>query len=271
MLKDMLSKELIKLDLQSRTKDGVIDELISVLFESNKITDRDGFKKDILKRESESSTGLEEGIAIPHAKSDFVLSPCIAFGRIKEGIDFKSLDGEPSTLFFMIACPTSLNDLHVETLSKLSILLLKDSIREEILRSTIPDEVLAILISNELLVDFSYNSNPNAPYDLVGVVGCPNGIAHTYMCANSLEVKARQLGINLKLELNCPKEVKNKLTDEEIKQAKAVIIASDIRVETDRFDGKHLEIAKLKGGIQRTEELLKNAINQKSPIFKIKN
>lgn len=267
MLKDMLSKELIKLNLKGSTKEEVIDELINLLFDNKKLNDISEFKKAILLRESQSSTGLEEGIAIPHAKSDSVLSPCIAFGRIKEGINFDSLDGNPSTLFFMIACPSKMNNLHIDTLSKLSVLLLKDSIRNEILKSTSEEEIMAILFSNESTVDFAPILKPNSNYDIVAVVGCPQGIAHTYMCANSFELRAKQLGINLKIELVCPDETRNKLTDVDIKNAKAVIVSADIPIDLGRFKGKHVDISTLKDGITRTEELLKNGINQCSPIY----
>lgn len=267
MLKDMLSKELIKLNLEASTKEEVIDELINLLFTNKKINDITEFKKAILLRESQSSTGLEEGIAIPHAKSNSVLSPCIVFGRVKSGINFDALDGNPSTLFFMIACPSQMNTLHIDTLSKLSALLIKDSIRAEILRSTSEEEILAILFSNESTVDFAPILKDNSNYDIVAVVGCPQGIAHTYMCANSFEVKAKHLGINLKIELVCPDETRNKLTDTDIKNAKSVIISANIPIDLARFKGKHLEILTLKEGTTRTEELLKNGMNQCFPIY----
>lgn len=262
----MLKKECINLNLKSKTKYEVIDELIDMLFSAKAINSKEDFKKAILNRENQSSTGLEEGIAIPHGKSSSVITPTIAFGRSTSGIDYGSLDGEPSKLFFMIAAPESANDSHIETLSKLSTLLLDDNIREDLLNATSKDEVLDILSISEKTTSTSTNNS----FDVIAVTACPTGIAHTYMAAEALIKKANELGVSIKVETNGSTGVKNLLTNEDIKSAKGVIVAADKSVEVSRFNGKHVEFVGVKEGIKNPETLIKNALNQTSPIFKNK-
>lgn len=266
MLKNMLSKECINLNLKSTTKNEVIDELIELLFSAGKLNDKILFKKAILEREAQSSTGLEEGIAIPHGKTSAVKIPSIAFGISRNGIDYDSLDGEPSTLFFMIAAPENATDSHIETLSQLTTILLDDDIREKLLKADAPEEIFNILNitpTNKI----ESNQNLNEKFDVLAVTACPTGIAHTYMAADSLIKKAKELGISLKVETNGSTGVKNLLTDEEIKNAKGIIVAADKNVEINRFNGKHVDFVPVKDGIKRPEELLKRAFNQNSNIF----
>ncbi|WP_426710797.1 PTS fructose transporter subunit IIABC [Cetobacterium sp. SF1] len=266
MLKNMLSKECINLNLKSTTKNEVIDELIELLFSAGKLNDKILFKKAILEREAQSSTGLEEGIAIPHGKTSAVKIPSIAFGISRNGIDYDSLDGEPSTLFFMIAAPENATDSHIETLSQLTTILLDDDIREKLLKAEAPEEIFNILNitpTNKI----ESNQNLNEKFDVLAVTACPTGIAHTYMAADSLIKKAKELGISLKVETNGSTGVKNLLTDEEIKNAKGIIVAADKNVEINRFNGKHVDFVPVKDGIKRPEELLKRAFNQNSNIF----
>lgn len=266
MLKNMLSKECINLNLKSTTKNEVIDELIELLFNAGKLNDKILFKKAILEREAQSSTGLEEGVAIPHGKTSAVKIPSIAFGISQNGIDYDSLDGEPSTLFFMIAAPENATDSHIETLSQLTTILLDDDIREKLLKADAPEEIFNILNitpTNKI----ESNQNLNEKFDVLAVTACPTGIAHTYMAADSLIKKAKELGISLKVETNGSTGVKNLLTDEEIKNAKGIIVAADKNVEINRFNGKHVDFVPVKDGIKRPEELLKRAFNQNSNIF----
>lgn len=265
MLKNMLSLNCISLDLKSTTKNEVIDELIGVLYSNGKISDRTEFKKVILKREEQSSTGLEEGIAIPHGKSNVVTQPSIAFGLSKSGIDYQSLDDEPSKLFFMIAVPENANDAHIETLSQLTTLLLDDEIREKLLQVKTPQEVIDILVKNEEVK--TDNLSTEEEYDVLAVTACPTGIAHTYMAAEALIKKAKEMGVSIKVETNGSTGVKNRLSSNEIERAKGIIVAVDKNVEMDRFNGKNVEITGVKDGIKRPKELILNALNKKSPIY----
>lgn len=270
MLEKMLVKECINLNLKSKTKAEVIDELIEMLDASGKLNDKELFKEAILKREAQSSTGLEEGIAIPHGKSDAVKVPSIAFGVSKEGIDYESLDGEPSTLFFMIAASADAKDSHIETLSKLTSILLDDEVRDKLLDATTKEEILNIIFSSvekEEKEEIA-TGELNETIDVLAVTACPTGIAHTYMAAEALAKKAKEMGVSIKVETNGSTGVKNKITDEEIKNAKGIIIAADKNVEMARFNGKHVEIVGVKEGIKRPAELIGNALNKTAPIYK---
>lgn len=267
----LFSENCINLNLKGSTKSEIIDELVEMLNVAGKLNDKEEYKKQILKRESQSSTGLEEGIAIPHAKTAAVKIPSIAFGISKNGVDYESLDGEPSKLFFMIAAPANASDTHIEILSKLTTMLLDDEVREKLLEVKTPQEVIDILsLENEVGEEEKEEvkiKNSEFP-EVLAVTACPTGIAHTYMAADALIKKAKELGINIKVETNGSTGVKNKLTDEEIKNAKGIIVAADKNVEMARFDGKNVEIVPVKEGIKNPEGLIKNALNQTAPIYK---
>ena len=269
MLEEMLTRECINLNLKAKTKEEVIDEIINMLDKAGRLNDKEEYKKEILKRESQSSTGLEEGIAIPHAKTKAVKVPSIAFGRSLKGVDYESLDGEPSKLFFMIAAPANATDSHIEVLSKLTTLLLDDDLRESLLNAKTEDEVLDLLLSQVKEEKKENHSNSqDGNIEVLAVTACPTGIAHTYMAADSLIKKAKELGVTIKVETNGSTGVKNRLTDEEIKNAKGIIVAADKNVEMARFDGKNVEIVPVKEGIKNPEKLIKNAINKVAPIYK---
>ncbi|WP_300342665.1 fructose-specific PTS transporter subunit EIIC [Fusobacterium sp.] len=267
MLKDMLIKNCMNLNLKGKTKEEVIDEMIGMLMDNGRLNDREEYKKEILKRESQSSTGLEEGIAIPHAKTKAVKIPSIAFGRSLEGVDYDSLDGEPSKLFFMIAAPADATDSHIEVLSKLTTLLLDDNLRENLLKAETKDEILNLLLDERKVKEEEKEDN-NQNFTVLAVTACPTGIAHTYMAADTLMKKAKEMGIAIKVETNGSTGVKNRLTDEEIKNAKGIIVAADKNVEMDRFHGKHVEIVPVVEGIKNPEKLIKNAVEQKAKIYK---
>lgn len=267
MLKDMLIKNCMNLNLKGKTKEEVIDEMIGMLMDNGRLNDREEYKKEILKRESQSSTGLEEGIAIPHAKTKAVKIPSIAFGRSLEGVDYDSLDGEPSKLFFMIAAPADATDSHIEVLSKLTTLLLDDNLRENLLKAETKDEILNLLLDEGKVKEEEKEYN-NQNFTVLAVTACPTGIAHTYMAADTLMKKAKEMGIAIKVETNGSTGVKNRLTDEEIKNAKGIIVAADKNVEMDRFHGKHVEIVPVVEGIKNPEKLIKNAVEQKAKIYK---
>lgn len=271
MLRKFIQKECISLELQSKNKADVIDELIGILDKAGKLNDREIFKKEILKREAQSSTGLEEGIAIPHAKTAAVKVPSIAIGISKEGLDYESLDGEVSRLFFMIAAAEGAEDTHIELLSKLSTILLEDEVREALLHAKSKEEVIQML-EDEMAKEEEEESflKPEISQDfpeVLAVTACPTGIAHTYMAADSLRKKAEEMGVNIKVETNGSTGVKYELTAEEIKAAKGIIVAADKNVEMERFAGKHVEIVPVKEGIKNPQKLIQNALQQKAPIY----
>jgi len=260
----MITKECISLNLTAKSKNDVIDELVNMLFKNGKLNDPKEYKAQILKREEESSTGLEEGIAIPHAKTAAVKVPTVAIGISKDGVDFNSLDGEPSKLFFMIAAPANAKDSHIEVLSQLSTSLLEDDIREGILNAKSKEEIINILLKsedNKEVIDEGNN------FDVLGVTACPTGIAHTYMAADALRKKADELGVKIKVETNGSTGVKNELTDEDIKNAKGIIVAADTNIEMSRFNGKHVVIVPVTEGIKNPEKLITEATNNSAPIY----
>lgn len=267
MINNMLSENCINLNLKGTTKSEIIDELVEILYAAGKLNDKEEYKKEILKREAQSSTGLEEGIAIPHAKTSAVKIPSIAFGLSKAGVDYESLDGEPSKLFFMIAAPANASDTHIEVLSKLTTILLDDDVRENLLKAASPKEVIEILSADMEKEEEKHDTRDTGMPDVLAVTACPTGIAHTYMAADALIKKALAMGVNIKVETNGSTGVKNELTDEEIKNAKGIIVAADKNVEMDRFAGKHVEIVPVKEGIKNPEKLIKNAVAQNAPIY----
>ncbi|MFK4785501.1 fructose-specific PTS transporter subunit EIIC [Fusobacterium sp. MFO224] len=264
MLKSMISKECINLNLTSKNKNDVIEELVNMLFKNGKLNDPEEYKKQILKREKQSSTGLEEGVAIPHAKTDAVKIPTVAIGISKKGIDYGSLDGETSKLFFMIAAPESATDSHIEVLSQLTTSLLDDEVREGILNAKSEEEIIDILLKTNKDINVE---NKSEDFEILGVTSCPTGIAHTYMAADALRKKADELGIKMKVETNGSTGVKNKLTDEDIKNAKGIVVAADQNVEMARFNGKRVVIVPVTEGIKNPEKLIKKALDGSAPIY----
>ena len=275
MLKDVITLDCINIDLKGQTKSEIIDEMVDILYNNGKLNDREEYKKEILKREVQSSTGMEEGIAIPHGKTKAVKIPTVAIGISKKGVDYESLDGEPSHLFFMIAAPENSNDSHIELLSKITTLLLEDDIREALLNAKSKEEVLDILMKNAEKdnEDSSLNqeNNSDSTYQVLAVTACPTGIAHTYMAADALLKKGKELGITVKVETNGSSGVKNELTKEEIKNAKGIIVAADKNVAMERFAGKNVDIVGVKEAIKNPEQLIRNAVNQTAPIYQSSN
>ncbi|WP_297277102.1 fructose-specific PTS transporter subunit EIIC [uncultured Brachyspira sp.] len=275
MLKDVITLDCINIDLKGQTKSEIIDEMVDILYNNGKLNDREEYKKEILKREAQSSTGMEEGIAIPHGKTKAVKIPTVAIGISKKGVDYESLDGEPSHLFFMIAAPENSNDSHIELLSKITTLLLEDDIREALLNAKSKEEVLDILMKNAEKdnEDSSLNQENNSEntYQVLAVTACPTGIAHTYMAADALLKKGKELGITVKVETNGSSGVKNELTKEEIKNAKGIIVAADKNVAMERFAGKNVDIVGVKEAIKNPEQLIRNAVNQTAPIYQSSN
>lgn len=260
-IKEFMSESLINVNLKGNTKKEIIEEM-SLLFEkSGKINNLEEFREALLARESISSTALESGIAVPHCKSSAVKEISIAFGLHEKGVDYESLDDEPSKLFFMIAAPDGTTDAHVECLAELTKYLLDDDFREELLKVKSAKEVLDLL---ERGVSDNMKSNGNNSF-YVAVTACPTGIAHTYMSAEALNKAARDLGVEIKVETNGSAGAKNMLTAEDIKRADGVIIAADKNVDTDRFDGKKVIMTGTKAAIKDPKGLIMDVKN--APIF----
>ncbi|MGF6948809.1 PTS system fructose-specific IIC component [Neobacillus sp. B4I6] len=264
---ELLSKNTILLNIEGNQKEATINQLVDVLFNAGKISDRTEFKAAILKREEQSTTGIGDGIAIPHAKTQVVKEAAIVFGKSAAGVNYESLDGKPAHLFFMIAAPDGANNTHLEALARLSGLLMKAEVRYDLLKATTPEEIIDTINRNdkEEKQETVTISKKNL---IVAVTGCPTGIAHTYMAADSLKAKASEMGVDIKVETNGSGGAKNILTKEEIENATAVIIAADINVEMERFNGKHVIQAAVAEGIRRPEQLIDKALKQDAPIFR---
>ena len=273
---DLLKKETIVLHLSSSNKQEVIEELVNKLDTAGRLSDRDGYKQAIIKREEQSTTGIGEGIAIPHAKSGAVKEASLCFGRSKDGIDYESLDGKPAKLFFMIAAPEGANDTHLDTLSKLSSMLMYDDFRQALLNAGSADEILSIIDAKQTELEGEESADQPAPDAaeaeaegyVLAVTACPTGIAHTYMAADALKAKAKEMGVNIKVETNGSTGIKNPLTDEDIKKARGIIVAADKQVEMNRFDGKPVIQVPVAQGIRKPEELINRALKQEAPIYK---
>ncbi|MFL0249920.1 fructose-specific PTS transporter subunit EIIC [Clostridium neuense] len=270
---ELLGKDTIILDLKSKTKTEVIDELVDKLFSAGKLNDKDEYKKCILKRESEFSTGIGDGIAIPHAKTAAVKTPALAFGLSNEGIDYDSLDGNPANIFFMIAASEGANNEHLETLSRLSTMLMDSNFKEGLLKAKSADEVLTLINNQEeeKLEEASeeiQTKETNSKDLVLAVTACPTGIAHTYMSADSLKSKAKEMGVDIKVETNGSTGVKNRLTADEIERAAGIIVAADKQVEMARFDGKKVLQVPVVDGIKRPEELINKVLSGDAPIYK---
>lgn len=269
---DLLDKKSINLNLKSNNKSSVIDELIDLVDASGNLIDKKEYKQEILAREEKGSTGIGEGIAIPHAKTKAVKKACLAAGVSKSGIDYESLDGALANLFFMIAAPDGANDTHLEVLSRLSTILMDENFRKSLINSTSVDEFLSLIDKTESEKfpeeTTSTTTNENSKYPrILAVTACPTGIAHTFMAAEALNKKAKEMGISIKVETNGSAGAKNVLTKEEIENCDAIIVAADKKVEMSRFNGKKVIQTKVADGIHKTEELIKRAINGDAPIY----
>ncbi|QQE74575.1 fructose-specific PTS transporter subunit EIIC [Brevibacillus composti] len=276
---DLLREETIILSLAAQTKEAALDELIDKLDQTGRLHSKEELKKAILAREALGSTGIGEGIAIPHAKSAAVKTPSIAFGFSREGIDFDSLDNQKAHLFFMIAATDHANQAHLETLALLSEMLMDESFRRQLMTVESAAELLRIITAKELEIrqaeegEAGNQENEGAPTEtptgatVVAVTACPTGIAHTYMAADALKKKAEEMGITLKVETNGSSGVKNRLTPEEIEAASAVIVAADKQVEMERFVGKVVIEVPVAEGIRQPEALLNRAVKQEGKRY----
>lgn len=270
-IKDLLRKDIMILDLKAKTKMEAIDEMVDEMAKANIINDKKLFKEEIVKRENQSSTGLGEGVAMPHAKTKAVNSPAVLFARSKSGVDYEALDGEPTYIFFMIAATEGANETHIETLAKLSKLLLKPGFIEKLKNVKTKEDVFLAIESqereNELKDREEVKEDTNKPL-IVAVTACPTGIAHTYMAADALKEKAKELNVDIRVETNGSDGAHDVLTKSEIERADGVIIAADRNVEMDRFDGKQLIEVPVSDGIRKPEVLINKILNKEGKIYK---
>ena len=275
-INDLLVKDVMIMDLKATTKEAAIDEMIQSLSEHGRINDHVVFKEGIMKREAQTSTGLGDGIAMPHAKNKAVNEATVLFAKSTTGVDYASLDGQPAFLFFMIAAPEGANDTHLQALAGLSRLLINPDFVASLKQATTPEEVQQLFAAAEkehedaeAKEEAARNEAPvqsDKPF-VVAVTACPTGIAHTYMAEDALKKKAAEMGVDIRVETNGSEGVKNRLTDEEIARASGVIVAADKNVEMNRFDGKHVLERPVSDGIRKTEELITKAIHSEAPIF----
>lgn len=260
----MLEKRFIKMKLTGKTKDEILEELVDVLDKGGALNDKAEYLRVVKEREATSSTGLEEGIAVPHGKTKAVKYPAVAFGK-SEGVDFNSLDGEKSRLFFMIAAPEGATDSHIETLSKLTNKLLDDDFREKLEKAETEDEIINLITEEKTEVLENVKKRDEF---VVAVTACPVGIAHTYMAADALNNKGKELGVEIKVETNGSVGVKNELTPEDIKRATGVIIAADKAVDMARFDGKKIVQVSVKEGIKDAKLLIEKVLNGEGEVYR---
>ena len=272
-IQDLLRKDVMLLDLQATEKKAVIEEMIQSLVDHGYVTDFETFKEGILAREALTSTGLGDGIAMPHSKNTAVKEATVLFAKSNKGVDYESLDGQPTDLFFMIAAPEGANDTHLAALAELSQYLMKDGFADKLRQVTSPDQVIELFDqASEKAEEPAVVEPANEGGDfLVAVTACTTGIAHTYMAQEALQKVAAEMGVGIKVETNGASGVGNKLTAEDIKNAKAVIIAADKAVEMNRFDGKPLINRPVADGIRKTEGLIKLALSGNAEVYKAAN
>ncbi len=267
---DLLSEKAITLQGKAKNKSEAIDELVDLMMENGNIKDKEAYKKVVLKREEDGSTGIGEGIAIPHGKTDAVTKPGLAAMVIPEGVDFNSLDGSPAKLLFLIAAPNTKDNVHLDVLSRLSTLLMDTEFREALYKAKSTKEFLKCIDKAES-EKLGEEKNTNEQYEILAITSCPTGIAHTYMAAEALEQMGEQLGHKVKVETHGSSGVKNKFTKEEIKNAKGIIIASDTKIDLSRFDGKKLIKAKVADGINKPKELIEHVLSTNAKTYHSNN
>jgi PTS system fructose-specific IIC component len=259
------------MDMHARTKEEAIDELIASLEKNGRINDRATFKKMILKREAESSTGIGDGIAMPHAKTKAVNEATVVFGRSKEGVDYQALDGKPSYLFFMIAAPEGAADVHLQTLAALSRLLIDQDFVAQVKKAKSSSEVVRLFDEKQAEKEENKQTDSNQPAGsdkfVVAVTACPTGIAHTYMAEDALKKKAKEMGVSIRVETDGSEGVKHVLTKDEISRAAGVIVAADKKVEMARFNGKKLLQTPVSDGIRKPGDLIDKVLAGQIPVF----
>ena len=278
-IQDVLNKNVMLFDLQATDKEGVINEMVQSLVDNNVVTDFETFKAGIMNREAQTSTGLGEGIAMPHSKNEAVKEATVLFAKSNKGVDYASLDGQPTDLFFMIAAPEGANDTHLAALAELSKYLMKPGFADKLRQASTPDQVIAVFNAEEQEAAADEAKKAEAVKEaassdkplIVAVTACTTGIAHTYMAEEALIKKGEEMGVTVRVETNGASGVGNRLTAEEIAKAEGVIIAADKAVETARFNGKKLISKPVAAGIRQTEELIQTILDGKADVFHAEN
>lgn len=266
-ISELLQKESIAIGKKLRGKAAAIDQLVELLAKGGNLKDKGKFKQAILEREKLSTTGIGEGIAIPHGKSNAVKRAALAAMVVPEGVDFESADGQAAHLLFMIAVPENGADLHLEVLERLAAMLMDEDFRIKLMEAKHPSDFLKIISVEEEKHFAKPEEKEQVGYDILAVTACPTGIAHTFMAAESLENKAREMGITIKVETNGSGGAKNVLTAQEIKEAKGIIIAADKNVEMARFRGKKVLQVPVTEGIRKPDVLLSKIIQGEAPLY----
>ena len=276
-IKDLLIKDAMIMDLQATTKKAAIDEMVQKMYDAGRISDVDVYKEGILNREAQTSTGLGDGIAMPHAKNSAVKEATVLFAKSKNGVDYESLDGQPTYLFFMIAAPEGANDTHLQALAALSRLLINPDFVAKLKAAETPEQVQATFDAAEKAKEAEEKAEAHSEAEekskdtnrryIVAVTACPTGIAHTYMAEDALKKKAKEMGVDIKVETNGSEGIKHRLSDEDIARADGVIIAADKKVEMNRFNGKELVNRPVSDGIRKPEELINLALSGSAPVY----
>ena len=278
-IQDVLNKNVMLFDLQATDKEGVINEMVQSLVDNGVVTDFETFKAGIMNREAQTSTGLGDGIAMPHSKNEAVKEATVLFAKSNKGVDYASLDGQPTDLFFMIAAPEGANDTHLAALAELSKYLMKPGFADKLRQASTPDQVIAAFDAEEQEAAAEEAKKAEAVKEaassdkplIVAVTACTTGIAHTYMAEEALIKKGEEMDVTVRVETNGASGVGNRLTAEEIAKAEGVIIAADKAVETARFDGKKLISKPVAAGIRQTEELIQTILDGKADVFHAEN
>ena len=263
---DLLSTSAIKLNGVAHSKEEVINQMVDLMASNGNIINKEEYKRVVMEREKEGTTGIGEGIAIPHGKTDAVSKPGLSAMVIPNGVNFDSLDGQPAKLIFLIATPNTKDNVHLDVLSRLSTLLMDTEFRKELLNAETPAEFMLCIDRAERMKLKETKQESNG-YEILAITACPTGIAHTYMAAEALEKMGAQLGHKVKVETHGSSGVKNKFTKEEIKNAKAVIIAADTKIDLSRFDGKKLVKAKVADGINKPQELIEHVLSSEAKTY----
>lgn len=267
---DLLDDRSILLDGRVADKKAALDQMVELMDASGKLRDKETYRQGVYAREQEGSTGIGEGIAIPHCKSDAVIKPGLAAMVVKDGVEFESLDGQPAYLFFLIAAPNTEDNVHLDVLSRLSVLLMDEDFTNKLRQAASVSEFKQIIEEAEKgseNEDDTVVEQMNPEHYIVAVTGCPTGIAHTYMAAEALEKKAKELGYSIKVETRGAGGAKNVLTADEIERADGIIVAADTQVPMDRFQGKPTVVTKVADGLNKPEELLREIVDGKAPLY----
>lgn len=268
-IRDLLAAESIELNGSATDKKDVLNKMVDLMAKSGKINNIETYRAGVFAREEEGTTGIGEGIAIPHCKSDAVNAPGLAAMVVKGGVEFDSLDGAPVHILFLIAAPNTKDNVHLDVLSKLSVLLMDENFTKNLMEAKSVDEFLAVIDEAENEKDAKEEQLVETPkgIQILAVTGCPTGIAHTYMAAEALEKKAVELGYTIKVETRGSSGAKNVVTDEEIANAVGIIVAADTKVPMDRFDGKKVIECKVADGINKTEQLINRIMDGDAPVY----